>query len=86
MTVLMPCALLSIIPVMLLSYHEQPLTFYLSDGIRPLYRCSGRNGKRWTGARRKVTLQRNPVKEMQKVAFSTGISFHFALIPDLGPR
>ncbi len=30
MTVLMPAALLSIIPVMLLSYHQQPLTFYLS--------------------------------------------------------
>ena len=30
MTVLMPAALLSIIPVMLLSYHVQPLTFYLS--------------------------------------------------------
>jgi uncharacterized membrane protein len=30
MTVLMPAALLSIIPVLFLSYHEQPLTFYLS--------------------------------------------------------
>jgi uncharacterized membrane protein len=30
MTVLMPAALLSIIPVLLLSYHEQPLTFYLN--------------------------------------------------------
>ena len=29
MTVLMPAALLSIIPVLLLSYHERPLTFYL---------------------------------------------------------
>jgi uncharacterized membrane protein len=30
MTVLMPATLLSIIPVLLLSYHEQPKTFYLS--------------------------------------------------------
>jgi uncharacterized membrane protein len=30
MTVLMPAALLSIIPVLFLSYSEQPLTFYLS--------------------------------------------------------
>jgi uncharacterized membrane protein len=30
MTVLMPTALLSIIPVMFLSYHERQLTFYLS--------------------------------------------------------
>jgi uncharacterized membrane protein len=30
MTVLMPAALLSIIPVLFLSYHEQPLPFYLS--------------------------------------------------------
>jgi uncharacterized membrane protein len=30
MTVLMPAALLSIIPVMLMSYHVRPLTFYLS--------------------------------------------------------
>jgi uncharacterized membrane protein len=30
MTVLMPAALLSIIPVLFLSYREQPLTFYLS--------------------------------------------------------
>jgi len=30
MTILLPAALLSIIPVLLLSYHEQPLTFYLN--------------------------------------------------------
>jgi uncharacterized membrane protein len=30
MTVLMPATLLSIVPVLLLSYHEQPKTFYLS--------------------------------------------------------
>jgi uncharacterized membrane protein len=30
MTVLMPAALLSIIPVLIFSYHVQPLTFYLS--------------------------------------------------------
>jgi len=30
MTVLMPAALLSILPVIVLSYHGQPLTFYLS--------------------------------------------------------
>jgi uncharacterized membrane protein len=30
MTVLMPAALVSIIPVLFLSYREQPLTFYLS--------------------------------------------------------
>jgi uncharacterized membrane protein len=30
MTVLMPAALLSIIPVLFLSYHEQPRTFYLN--------------------------------------------------------
>lgn len=29
MTVLMPASLLSIIPVLLLSFHRQPLTFYL---------------------------------------------------------
>ncbi len=30
MTVLMPATLLSIIPVLLLSYHDQPKTFYLN--------------------------------------------------------
>ena len=30
MTVLMPATLLSIIPVLLLSYHERPMVFYLS--------------------------------------------------------
>ena len=30
MTVLMPCTMLSIIPVMLFSYRQQPMVFYLS--------------------------------------------------------
>ena len=37
MTVLMPAALLSIIPVMLLSYRVRPLTFYLSATAFVLY-------------------------------------------------
>jgi uncharacterized membrane protein len=37
MTVLMPAALLSIIPVMLLSYRTQPLTFYLSAAAFVLF-------------------------------------------------
>ena len=30
MTVLMPCTMLSIIPLLLLSYHQRPMVFYLS--------------------------------------------------------
>ena len=37
MTVLMPAALLSIIPVMLLSYREHPLTFYLNAAAFVLF-------------------------------------------------
>jgi uncharacterized membrane protein len=37
MTVLMPAALLSIIPVMLLSYHVRPLTFCLSAAAFVLF-------------------------------------------------
>jgi uncharacterized membrane protein len=37
MTVLMPAALLSILPVLFLSYHEQPLTFYLSATALALF-------------------------------------------------
>lgn len=37
MTVLMPATLLAIIPVMLLSYHVQPKTFYLSAAAFVLF-------------------------------------------------
>jgi uncharacterized membrane protein len=37
MTVLMPASILSIIPVLLLSYHERPLTFYLSAAAFALF-------------------------------------------------
>jgi uncharacterized membrane protein len=37
MTVLMPATLLAIIPVMLLSYHVQPKTFYLSTAAFVLF-------------------------------------------------
>ena len=37
MTVLMPAALLSIVPVLLLSYHERPLTFYLNAAAFALF-------------------------------------------------
>ena len=37
MTVLMPCALLSIVPVLLLSYRVQPKTFYLNAAAFVLF-------------------------------------------------
>jgi uncharacterized membrane protein len=37
MTVLMPATLLSIIPVMLLSYYERPMVFYLSANAFVLF-------------------------------------------------
>ena len=37
MTVLMPCALLSIVPVLLFSYGAQPKTFYLSAAALVLF-------------------------------------------------
>ena len=37
MTVLMPAALLSILPVLVLSYHQHPLTFYLYAAALALF-------------------------------------------------
>jgi uncharacterized membrane protein len=37
MTVLMPCTMLSIIPLLLFSYHQQPTVFYLSSAAFLLF-------------------------------------------------